>query len=251
MKKMILFTGIIIIAGLLLNISPIQIQRSSTTSPSPIPKNYREYLVDDQKLLFASFSIKIPEMLMLIPNFSQKITSPDAFQANQCRLLTNGGFYAKDNTPIGLFVSENLLINSFQKNALFNGFFSIQKNGTTRIENQIPDIDSRFALQSGPLLIIDGIAQKLTIRDDEPARRIIVAQTTGNSIVFLALFGSENTFNGPKLADVPKHLKEIEKLLGISITNALNLDGGSASAFITKDHSLTELTPVGSFFCVK
>ncbi|MBI3577606.1 phosphodiester glycosidase family protein [Candidatus Gottesmanbacteria bacterium] len=256
MKKFVLlFVCAVGFVSFLFNRSP----RSAPTpqlpsppiSPSPAYNNGLEYFVDNQPFRVVSFIVKDPTTIRLIPNFSQKAASLTVVQTKPCAALTSGGFYSTEGKPIGLFIVEGKQRSSFQTNALFNGFFSVNASGKAIIGNEVPDNASAFALQSGPMLVTDGITRKLVIRNDEPARRIVVVQTSDNSIVFLALYSRENTFEGPKLAEVPKHLIEIEKFLGISITNALNLDGGSASAFITKDASLTELTPVGSFFCIQ
>jgi uncharacterized protein YigE (DUF2233 family) len=246
MKKLcLLLVCVAILAWFLFKSSPAPV------NPSPTPNNSLEYLVENQPFRVASFIVKNPAAISLIPNFTQKNSSLSVAKNSQCTMLTSGGFYSKANNPIGLFISDGKQIGTYQTNALFNGFFSVQTNENAIIGDQIPESTSPLALQSGPLLITDGVVRKLSIRDDEPARRIVMAQTNDNAIVFLALYSGENTFQGPKLADVPQHLKKIENLLGISITNALNLDGGSASVFIAKDYSLSELTPVGSFFCVQ
>jgi hypothetical protein len=41
----------------------------------------------------------------------------------------------------------------------------------------------------------------------------------------------------------------ISEKLGWSVTEAINLDGGTASAFYTDKVYLKELNPVGSAFC--
>lgn len=223
----------------------------STVVPVPTPFSGIKYSVDNQPFRVLPFTVTNPEAISLIPNFAEKASSVSIAENNQCTVLTSAGFYTTDNKPIGLFISDGKQYNGFQSNALLNGFFSVSANGNAEIGNQIPEKTSRIALQSGPLLITNRVANTLSIRDDEHARRIVAAQTHESTIGFLALTGEENTFDGPLLADVPKHLREIEKLLGITIAHALNLDGGSASVFIAKGISLTELTPVGSFFCVR
>ncbi len=255
MKKCVLLAGLLGIGWFLFHrstpssslptLQPTQLSKF----PQPSPTRGLSYYADGQSFRVLSFSVKNPEKLLLIPNFSQKALSLSIARTNQCATLTSGAFYSTDDTPIGLFLAGGKQLGAYQQNAFFNGFFSVNVSGNATIGSQLPDDNVRFGIQSGPILMTDGVIKKLTIRDDQPARRILVAQTNDNTVVFLALFGNENLFDGPKLTDVPKHLKEIEKNLGILLTNAINLDGGSASAFITNDTSLTELTPVGSFFC--
>ncbi len=224
--------------------------------PTPIPSETKEerslaYAVDGQPFRVAWFAVEDAAAIKLIPNFTQKASSISIVKEHKCTALTNAGFYSKENTPIGMFVVEGKQLNAYQPNALFNGFFSVDTTGSASIIIELPQGTPRIIVQSGPLFITNGSARKLVIRNDEPARRIIMAQTNDNTVVFLALYSEENMFAGPKLAEVPKHLKEVEKLLGVRFANALNLDGGSASAFIANGISITEFTPVGSFFCVR
>ncbi len=87
----------------------------------------------------------------------------------------------------------------------------------------------------------------IRIQNDELTRRMLVARS-GDQWYFLAITDQDNTFNGPLLSDVPKILGKVP----IVIDEALNLDGGSASAFYSAHGArLGELTPIGSFFCGK
>ncbi len=224
--------------------------------PSILPseRNVAEplnYIVNGETFSFSWFAVDQTDSIKLIPNFTKQTSSISVAQENKCTFLSSAGFYSTDSKPIGLFVIDNKQLSPYQPNALLNGFLSVNSMGIASIETKPPPGTSTIVLQSGPLLIVGGLPQQLAIRNDEPARRIVVVETSNHKIVFLVLYSLENTFEGPKLTDVPNHLKEIEKNIHISIIHALNLDGGSASAFITPTVSITELTPVGSFFCIQ
>lgn len=259
MKRYTLF--ILCIIGLLwfiFKVSKTTVPTVTTppNAPSVLPskRNIPEplnYIISGETFYFSWFAVDQGDTINLIPNFVKQISSISAAQKNKCTFLSSAGFYSTESKPIGLFVVDSTQLNPYQPNALLNGFFSINSVGIASIETRPPQNMPNIVLQSGPLLIVDGLPQQLAIRNDEPARRIIVVEISTHSIVFLVLYTLENTFKGPKLADIPHHLKEIEKIVNISIINALNLDGGSASAFITNTTSITELTPVGSFFCVQ
>lgn len=234
------------------NVQPSAQPSYTLLRPSPTPEvpPSSTYALYGQLFRFSLFPVDTVSVIRLIPNFTKQVSSIEATQTQQCAFLSSGGFYTPENNPIGLFITEGIQLNSYKPNALLNGYFSVSDSGIASISSIPPREHISIALQSGPLLYTDGIPKNLTIRNDEPARRIVVAQTDTNNVVFIALYASENTFEGPYLAHVPQHLKEIERLTHLSFVNALNLDGGSASAFITKDLSITELTQVGSFFCV-
>ncbi|KKW11013.1 MAG: hypothetical protein UY49_C0010G0009, partial [Microgenomates group bacterium GW2011_GWC1_49_7] len=78
----------------------------------------------------------------------------------------------------------------------------------------------------------------------------MVAAKTGEGFLFLTVYKEDSVFEGPLLADLPKVIQKINTEENLGIVDALNLDGGSASAFDNGETSLSELTPVGSLFCV-
>lgn len=112
------------------------------------------------------------------------------------------------------------------------------------------EIDSLNAVQAGPILILDGKPRTLSIKNDENERRIVVAKTNDDKVLFLAIYKKDSAYIGPKLSEVPNLLQEFTQETDIEISSALNLDGGTASAFYTEGVSLGELTKIGSYFCV-
>lgn len=191
-----------------------------------------------------------PWAVSLNQNFEQKIAASELFTSNDCNLLINGGFYSKDNKPIGLFISERETLSGFQENQLFNGIFSINEFGIPKI-NSVPEPDVLTALQAGPLLKENNQYLAVSLVRDEPARRSVAAVTGDNKLIFMIFLDNESAFLGPWLSDLPDVLGDFESKTGISIADAVNLDGGSASAFYTEDVGISEISPVGSFFCVR
>ncbi len=187
--------------------------------------------------------------LTLIPNFTEKRTARSLVDNKECAEVVNGGFYTKDNQPTGLFVTEGKTIRGNVPNTLLNGYVVIDKNNNAVILVSPPDAFVRIALQTGPILVRNGKAVTLTIRDDEFARRAAVGIMQKGTVIFLTVYDPENIWSGPKLADTPDVLSDV--LERLQLTDALNLDGGSASAFIRSDLSLQELSSVGSFFCIR
>lgn len=187
--------------------------------------------------------------LTLIPNFTEKRTARSLIDNKECQEVANGGFYTKDNQPTGLFVADFKTLRNTIPNSLLNGYIVIDQNNTASIQASPPEISVRLALQTGPILIRNGKVVTLAIRDDEFARRVVMGITKKGKIIFLVLYDPENTWSGPKLADAPGILSGL--IERFQLTDAVNLDGGSASAFIRMDVSLQELTSVGSFFCVR
>lgn len=195
------------------------------------------------------FTIDDLSQLTLIPNFTEKRTARSLIDNKKCKAVVNGGFYTKDNQPTGLFVADFKTLRNTIPNSLLNGYIFIDQNNTASIVSSPPEELVRLALQTGPILIRDEKVVKLAIQDDEFARRVVAGITKKGKIIFLLFYDPENTWSGPKLAEIPAILSKVAARL--ELRDALNLDGGSASAFIRGDLSLEELTSVGSFFCIK
>lgn len=188
-----------------------------------------------------------PRKLTLHLNLEDKKTAASAKEELGCKLLVNGGFYNKEDKAIGLFVTGGKTLNNWQENNLFNGVFGITSKGEVKIGTQIDGFE--IAIQTGPVLVKDGVHKELAIKNDEPERRVVVGTVTGEKLVFLSFYNPSSYYLGPNLEDLPFLLKSFEKQTGLEIQDAINLDGGTASAFYNEEISLTELRAIGSFFC--
>ena len=188
--------------------------------------------------------------ISLIPNFEKRLPSETLLSSHSCTALINGGFYDTTYKPLGYFFTDGKEISPSRKSALFNGYISVSDNGIASISADPPDSPG-IALQSGPILMQNTDVMPLKIIHDEHARRMIAAVTAEGAIVFITVYNPESVFEGPLLGDLPVILRDIAKRESIHIEEALNLDGGSASAFYTATVKLSELTPVGSVFCIK
>ena len=206
-----------------------------------------EYKTGDLGVVWAF--IEDPSKLSLHLNLEDKKTAASANTELGCKLLVNGGFYSKEDKPIGLFVASGKTISNWQENRLFNGILGITKEGKVQIIGSRGDFEN--AVQTGPVLVKDGVHKELAIKNDTPARRVVAGITIEGKLVFLSFFNPASYYLGPNLEDLPFLLKSFEKQTGIEIKDAINLDGGTASAFYAEGISLTELRPIGSYFCSK
>lgn len=202
------------------------------------PETYRYQVV----------SVTSPEKISLYQNKERK-NSVNLAQEKGCTMLTNGSFYDEAGDPIGWFVSEGKNISEKVNSNFLNGFMSISPAGQVTISSK-PDpglIES--GLQSGPLLVVDGKVQPLSIKNDEPRRRLIAAKTTGNQLIFIAIVDNTSLIAGPLLAETPAIVDTIANQQSLILDSAINLDGGSASTLYTKNFHLKEASWIGSFFC--
>jgi uncharacterized protein YigE (DUF2233 family) len=165
--------------------------------------------------------------------------------------MVNGGFYDVDSSPLGLVTSDRSQIAPFRRNNLLNGILSINEFDTPRITRAVPADSLVHAVQTGPVLWENGSSVELQIQNDEPSRRVIGVVTGSNELLFFVFYNPKSVFLGPPLTELPDILKTLNDEFGLNIADAINLDGGSASIFITPDFSLSEISPVGSYWCIK
>ncbi len=263
MKKLILLL-IISTAILLLwiKISPLSTSSSAPTSPisfstsedpltkmTPISYQGKDYL-------FSSVKIQDISSLKLYSNSKNMDNSRDLIDKHHCSILVNGGFYDTKDKPIGWLVSNHKEISHPVISSLLNGYLFVDQK-TFTISPHRPKNTSQIGLQSGPLLILDSKPLLLKIKDDQPRRRNLAIKDSFSNLIFMTVVGSDSQFSGPLLADLPNLLIEIQKITSQTFNSAINLDGGSASAFFisntltnsTESFYLKEFSPVGSFFC--
>jgi len=212
-----------------------------TASTTTVDYNGQKYTIYVEKITH-------PKSLRLIPNFDEKETSEFIKTQHNCKVLTNAGFYTTDNQPLGIFYTQGKWLNQKpHTGTVTNGFVALNNSGELSIsKNQPTSANLIFAFQSGPI-IIPGV--NLRIQNDEPDRRLLMAQTNNEEFFLLAIVKTENAHNGPKLADLPQIIQQYNNRAIEQFNMLINLDGGSASAFITDETHLSEITSVGSFLC--
>ena len=196
------------------------------------------YLVGDEKKIF------------LYPN-SEKLTSKEFFEKEDCSFLSSAGYYKSDFSPTGLLISEYKEVSPFVNSTLSNAVFSVNDFETPRITSMVPRDRLRLALQVGPLLKENGVKQSLKPKNNEEAKRVVLGVTGENKAVFMVFFNPNSVYQGPLLKDLPDLVNEFEKETGIILADAMNLDGGTAAAFLTSETNFPEASFVGSFFCIK
>lgn len=199
---------------------------------------------------YRMFRVPTGTPLSLIANFTTRSDAKSLMKEYGCTSAVSGGFYTETNTPLGLFKTNNTQYAPKIQSSFVNGFLWFDEADVPHITRTIDESIASQALQTGPILIEQRKPVPLTIRNDFGARRVVAALDTSGDLIFLVLYDADKVFDGPLLADVPKTLSNIFESENIEVTDAINLDGGSASAFFSTSDSLSELTPVGSLFCL-
>lgn len=215
-----------------------------------MPENTVEVTSGGNTFWATYIKVEDPEKIFLYPNFENKENSRNLIEKNKCRNLINGSYYTGDSKPLGMFVSEGATVKNQTKNLLIPAIFFVTYDKEADILYDIAGKNLRLALQTGPVLWENGVAKRLSLRDDGLSRRSVVGITDNKEIIFIALYNNQVLLQGPYLEDMPIILKQFQEKSAIQLIKAANLDGGSASAFYTGKFFLEELSYIGSYFCI-
>lgn len=192
------------------------------------------------------------ESISLYSNLEERSTSNEIVIQGSCDSLVSGGFYSKENLPIGLFISKGQKISESKPNKLLNGYlYKEDSSGEVLISTNPPEPSLTFALQTGPILVIDGIPLKLNLQTDEKTRRIVATLNSQPVVTFFVFYKEKSRVGGPYLAELPEILNKVQEKTDIKIVNAVNLDGGSHSSFMIQGLKLPEISRMGNYFCIK
>jgi exopolysaccharide biosynthesis protein len=142
-----------------------------------------------------------------------------------CLAGVNGGYFDPEDKPVGLLISDGNVIAPLRKAHLLSGV-TIVSNGRIQLL-RVAEYSSKrratAALQCGPFLV-DRSQPVPGLNDTRPARRTFIV--TGGSDRAAIGFCSEVT-----LAQLGKILATPGVAPDLKVQRALNLDGGSSSAF--------------------
>lgn len=241
--------GIFFVVASLLRHNTSQTTLSNIFS-TPLPAQYvKSSIVSWNGITYAYeyFEVKDISRLTLIANFTQKKSSNLLIKENSCQYAINGGYYDTNNKPLGLFLNATLK-NPSINSALVNGYISVTNKPT--ISFDIPQ-NPILAVQTGPMLIVEGQKLKLAIKNDEYARRMIAGISRNGTLLFMTIFVPETKVQGPKLVELPNVIEQINKKLQNPLLSAINLDGGNASMFKNINIYIPEVSSVGSIFCLQ
>ena len=230
-------------------------QRKATQPTADNPQtqqsnNQHTFVYEGKPYAYNYFSVPDVTLLILIPNFYEKYVSSDIAAQNSCQKGISGGFYDTEGNPLGGFKAKGTVIKNPVKNRLIDGFFW-RDGDKIKITTGEPSKQAEFFLQTGPLLMLNGRQTRLAIANDEYRRRNIAGITLTGAIIFMIIYNPDSVYEGPLLSEMPDVMSKIIKVSTISFKDVINLDGGSASAFVSKEKTLQEFSPIGSFFCVK
>lgn len=259
--KRLIFSTLIIISGYLIfkgyfvnpstNVNESADQQPGIEMPESKPKPVSFITDPEGRKIAYSFVQSVPENIRLISNVASASDSGAVRDYYGCSSVVNAGFYTKERTHLGLFQSQTIIYGGRIQSTLVDGFVYTTGDNQLYISSTPPEKPGSFTLQTGPVVRYNDTLRPLRLITDEFARRVIAATSNIRTAYFIVLYDAENVFSGPLLKDVPDIIEKIATKESIQFTDAINLDGGSASVFITTDVALSELVPSGGFFCIK
>ena len=172
----------------------------------------------------AIFSTK-SATLRVIDNPTGDDSLAPTMRREHCLAGVNGGYFDPEDKPVGLLISEGKIIGPFRKAKLLSGVMVVA-NGRVellRATEYSPKRKAAAALQCGPFLVDRG--QPVPgLNDTRSARRTFII--TGPPDRAAVGFCSEVT-----LAQLAEILATPAIASDLKVQRALNLDGGSSSAF--------------------
>ncbi len=184
------------------------------------------------------------------------IDQPDSSHQNLAETISktgalagvNGGYFDPEDAPIGLLVSDGRVLSAQRKAKLLTGLLFSDKTRVEIVRAARFAMSSKIkaARQSGPLLV-ERAEPVAGLNDTRPARR-----------TFAAVDGKGRSALGVCSAVTLAQLGQILALTNavgeIKVARALNLDGGSSSAFWFAGtdgvFSQRELKPVRDFIAI-
>jgi uncharacterized protein YigE (DUF2233 family) len=229
-------------------------QISSQSEPSPARGLEHRYLVvedsstgDRASLELAIFSTKSCRLRMVDQPSEPRSDLEDVMARGNFLAAVNGGYFDPDYRPIGLLIVDGKMVAPLQKARLLSGVLSStgKKVQISRVSEFSPNQKSDAAVECGPMIVDLGKAVR-GLESTKSARRTFAA--VGGDKAALG-FCSDVT-----LADL-SNILAIVAIPDFKIQRALNLDGGSSSAFWFKrtnggPFSIAELKPVRDFVAV-
>jgi hypothetical protein len=163
-----------------------------------------------------------------------------------CLAGVNGGYFNEGFAPIGLRIVNGQMIAPLQRARLITGVLVASPRGVqiVRTSEFSPRLRATTAIQCGPLLVDRGERIR-GLNESHLARRTFAATTSSSR----ALVGVCSEIS---LAELSKILATTSLGEDLKIERALNLDGGSSSAFwFARENgsafSISEQKPVRDF----
>jgi Phosphodiester glycosidase len=204
---------------------------SAKTETSRDGVQHRHVLLEDAEtredvtIDLALFSTKSCTLRVIDQSTPPRSDLAHVMEQGSCLAGVNGGYFDPDYAPIGLLVVDEKTIAPLQRARLVTGVLTASSRGVQimRTREFSPQQKLNAAVQCGPFLVDLG-RRVGGLENTRPARRTFAAVAKSDR----AALGVCSEISLAKLAEI---LASIQLEDDFKISRALNLDGGSSSAF--------------------
>ncbi len=223
-----------VVAGLFLAVATgfgQWIEKSSSTENSTSPALVHHHVElenssgDTAQLDLALVNAGKPDLsLRLVDNPGGSLELAEAMNRTECIAGVNGGYFDPEFLPMGLRITDGKIVRPIRRARLLTGILASGPGymKILRINEYSPRAKMNVALQCGPLLVDAGHPVK-GLEHTRLARRTFAV--VGNRTFGVGV-SSDIT-----LADAAAILATIRLGENLKVARAMNLDGGSSTAF--------------------
>ena len=176
-------------------------------------------------LHFAAFDTRAATLRVIDQPNAQRRDLAEAMTEMDALAGVNGGYFDPEDAPVGLLVSEGRVLAPLRKAKLLSGVLFATRSRVDVVRRTRFSMSDKIesALQCGPLLVERG-GPVAGLNDSRLARRTFAA-VDGNGRAALGVCSAVS------LAELGRILCLTNTAGKMKIVRALNLDGGSSSAF--------------------
>jgi uncharacterized protein YigE (DUF2233 family) len=209
---------------------------SAKTETSRDGVQHRHVLLEDAEtsedvtIDLALFSTKSCTLRVIDQPTAPRTDLAQVMQRESCLAGVNGGYFDPDYAPIGLLVVDEKTIAPLQRARLVTGVLTASSRGVQIMRTREFSRQQKLnaAIQCGPFLV--DLGQRVRgLEETRPARRTFAAVAKSDRAAL-------GVCSKVPLADLAKILATAQLADSFKISRALNLDGGSSSAFWFKRH---------------
>jgi len=200
------------------------------TSPDGFVEHWKTVVENDASheratLHTAVFESRVATLRVIDQPETPRSELAEAVAREKCIAGVNGGYFDPEDAPVGLLVSEGRVLAPLRKAKLLSGVLTASASGVDIVRASRFAMSTRIksALQCGPFLVERSVAIA-GLNDARKARRTF-AGVDGRGRATLGVSSAVS------LAQLGQILALPDAAGKIRITRALNLDGGSSSAF--------------------
>lgn len=170
-----------------------------------------------------------------------------AMKRTGCLAGVNGNYFQSDRTPLGLVICDGKTLHPLERAKLLSGILTVTRNriALLRTAEYQPDRRITQALQAGPFLVDRG-GPVAGLNDTRRAERTAVLSDGRGHCALLVCCGPVTLAEMARILSGPGIITEMH------VVRALNLDGGSSTAFWVKEPPCyrREFKTVGDFLGV-